>query len=72
MTRGRYGAGGQYCRSWDWEGERADHYKMQCRHCERLVTQCRCPDLNKKTILVTCEECREAGKDDDERREAVK
>jgi len=33
------------------------HFKEVCRKCRTVVSQCRCPDPNKKVTYVICEDC---------------
>ena len=33
------------------------HFKVECKECKKIITQCRCMDLNKKVLFDTCSEC---------------
>ncbi len=33
------------------------HYVVKCRECDRTVSQCRCPALDKEVRWVTCDDC---------------
>lgn len=35
----------------------AQHFKKVCSCCEKIVTECRCPYVDKITINVICEDC---------------
>jgi hypothetical protein len=36
----------------------AEHYKVLCKECTKLMSQCRCPDQNKKIHYETCDDCK--------------
>ena len=40
------------------------HFIEKCRHCEKVITQCRCPATDKTVILSVCEDCKAKGKKD--------
>lgn len=35
-----------------------NHYKVVCKQCETIMSQCRCPDPNKKVYYEICEKCK--------------
>lgn len=39
------------------------HFVTKCSHCDRVITQCRCPGPNKEIRLDTCEACLRARRD---------
>jgi len=40
------------------------HYMYKCRHCDKIIDQCRCFDGNKKVIWETCDDCKSNGKNE--------
>lgn len=36
----------------------ANHYKVVCRKCNAIITQCRCPDKNKEIRWDVCPSCK--------------
>lgn len=35
----------------------ADHYKVVCRDCEKVLAQCRCVSRGKEIVYALCDEC---------------
>ena len=33
------------------------HFIEKCKECEKVISQCRCPDLNKTIRWGICKEC---------------
>jgi hypothetical protein len=33
------------------------HYIMYCKECNKVISQCRCMDLNKTKYYAVCDEC---------------
>lgn len=38
------------------------HFIEKCKFCEVIISQCRCPDLNKLIKLSVCDKCKALGK----------
>jgi hypothetical protein len=43
------------------------HFKIVCKICKKIITQCRCPSKDKLTIFEICDECLE--KEEKERKD---
>ena len=39
------------------------HYITKCKECDTVISQCRCPSLNKVTNYDTCTNCKAAAFD---------
>lgn len=39
----------------------AGHFIMYCKSCNKVISQCRCPDPNKKKIYAICQDCEDKG-----------
>ena len=35
------------------------HFIVVCKDCKKIITQCRCPAKDKRTIYETCDKCKE-------------
>jgi hypothetical protein len=33
------------------------HFICKCRHCDVVITQCRCPDPSKNVVYSICDKC---------------
>jgi len=42
--------------------EVSEHYIILCNICKKVITQCRCADLNKKKVYSVCDDCKESEK----------